>query len=93
MSYGRTILTSFGEIVTGARPELAMEVPDCQNYDRILIGFPIWCGTLPNAVRTFLDKAALAGKQAAIFTTGGATEPGKIAVRLKNLIRRSGISP
>lgn len=83
MSYGRTILTSFGEIVTGARPELAMEVPDCQNYDRILIGFPIWCGTLPNAVRTFLDKAALAGKQAAIFTTSGATEPGKIAVRLK----------
>ena len=83
MSYGRTVLTSLAEIVTGARPQLDMKVPDCQHYDRILIGFPIWCGTLPNAVRTFLDKAVLAGKATAVFTTSGATEPEKIAVRLK----------
>ena len=40
MSYGKTVLTSLKEKFTKARPELAMEVPDMQKYDRVLIGFP-----------------------------------------------------
>lgn len=40
MSYGKTVLTSMKEIFTKARPALAMEIPDVQKYDRILIGFP-----------------------------------------------------
>lgn len=41
MSYGKTVLTSLKEIFTKARPALAMEIPDVQEYDRILIGFPV----------------------------------------------------
>ena len=37
MSYLKTVLTSLKEIFTKARPELAMEMPDMQKYDRILI--------------------------------------------------------
>lgn len=40
MSYLKTIMTSLKEKFTKARPELAMEVPDMQKYDRVLIGFP-----------------------------------------------------
>ena len=40
MSYVKTVLTSIKEIVTKARPKLAMELSDIQKYDRILIGFP-----------------------------------------------------
>ena len=42
MSYGKTVLTSMKEIFTKARPELAMEIPDVQKYDRLMIGFPVW---------------------------------------------------
>lgn len=40
MSYGKTVLTSMKEILTKVRPELAMEIPDVQKYDRLMIGFP-----------------------------------------------------
>ncbi len=40
MSYLKTVMTSLKEKFTKARPELAMEVPDMQKYDRVLIGFP-----------------------------------------------------
>ena len=83
MSYRKTVFTSLKEILLKERPELDMEIPDISVYDRILIGSPIWCGTLPNAVFSFLDKVNLNGKKAAIFTTSGATEPQEIAVRIK----------
>lgn len=83
MSYLKTVLTSIKEIVTKARPKLAMKIPDIQKYDRILIGFPIWCGAAPNVVLTLLDALDLSGKHAAVFTTSGATEPIKLAVKLK----------
>lgn len=83
MSYGKTVLTSMKEILTKARPALAMELPDVQKYDRILIGFPVWCGAAPNVVLTLLDALDLSGKHAAVFTTSGSTKPLKPAVKLK----------
>ncbi len=85
MSYWKTVVTSLKEIVTKARPELAMEIPDIQKYDRILIGCPIWCGVVPNVVLTLLDALDLNGKHVAVFTTSGATQPMKLAVKLKKL--------
>ena len=83
MSYWKTVVTSIKEILAKARPELAMEVPDVQKYDRILIGCPIWCGVVPNVVRTLMDAVDLSGKHTALFTTSGATKPMKLAVKLK----------
>lgn len=40
MSYGKMVLTSIKEIFTKARPALAMEIPNIQKYDRLLIGCP-----------------------------------------------------
>lgn len=38
---------------------------------------------MPNVVRTLLDALDLNGKHVAVFTTSGATEPMKLAVKLK----------
>ena len=59
MSYRKTVFTALKEILLNERPELDMEIPDISAYDRILIGSPIWCGTIPNAVFSFLDKVNL----------------------------------
>lgn len=85
MSYWKTVFTSLKEILTKARPELAIEIPDVQKYDRVLIGCPIWCGLVPNVVLTLLDTVNLNGKHAALFTTSGASKPIKLAEKLKKL--------
>ena len=83
MSYWKTVFTSLKEIFTKARPKLAMEIPDTEKYDRILIGCPIWCSVVPNVVLTLLDSMNLKEKHAALFTTSGATRPIKLAVKIK----------
>ena len=83
MSYRKTVFNSLREIITKSRPELDMNIPDISKYDRILIGAPIWCGCVPSAVYSFLDKIDLSGKKAALFTTSGETQPDKIAEKLK----------
>ncbi len=83
MSYWKTVFTSLKEIFTKARPALSMELPDVQQYDRIMVGCPIWCGTVPNVVLTLLDSVNLTGKHIALFTTSGASKPDKLAVKLK----------
>ncbi len=83
ISYAKTVLTSMKEILTKERPELTEEIPDCQAYDRILIGSPIWCGYVPNAVLSFMEKANLEEKRTALFTTSGGTDPMRAAVKLK----------
>jgi flavodoxin len=79
----KTVFTSLKEIFTKARPKLAMEIPDVEKYDRVLIGCPIWCGLVPNVVLTLLDTVHLDGKHTALFTTSGATKPIKPASKLK----------
>ena len=93
MSYRKTVFTSLKEILLKERPKLDMEIPDISAYDRILIGSPIWCGTVPNVVFSFLDKVNLNGKKTAVFTTSGATEPQKIAVKIKKKYPAKWIRP
>lgn len=83
MSYWKTVFTSLKEIFTKARPELSMEIPDVLQYDRIMLGCPIWCGVVPNVVLTLLDAVDITGKHIALFTTSGASKPDHLAVKLK----------
>ena len=47
------------------------------DYDVIFVGFPVWCGTAPTIVRTFLKENDLAGKTVIPFcTSGGGSAPG-----------------
>ena len=46
-----------------ARPELAAAVPDISGYDTIVLGYPCWWGTMPQAVFTFLESADFSGKK------------------------------
>lgn len=54
-----------------ARPEIAGEIPDISEYDTILIGYPIWWGTMPRIINTFVESADFRGKQILPFCTSG----------------------
>lgn len=65
MSYWKTVFTSLKEILTKARPQLAMEIPDIQPYDRIIFGTPklVWiCSQCsPDSVRCLKFKRKTCG--------------------------------
>lgn len=54
-----------------AKPTLAVTVPDIGRYRTVYLGFPIWGGTSPPTVRSFLDAHDLRGKTVRPFITHG----------------------
>ena len=56
------------------------------DYDTILIGFPIWYGGAPNVVNTFCKGYNWYGKKIAAFATSGGSGIGKTADRLRPFV-------
>ena len=59
------------------------KVENFEQYDTVLIGFPIWYGCAPNVVNTFCKEYDFTGKKVAAFATSGGSGIGKTAERLK----------
>lgn len=54
-----------------ARPAISTSVENIAAYDTIFIGYPIWWGTAPMAVHTFLESYDFTGKTVIPFSTSG----------------------
>ena len=55
----------------GARPELAGEIENLDQYDTIFLGYPNWWGDMPMALYTFLESYDLSGKTVIPFCPHG----------------------
>ena len=53
---------------TDARPAIKDELP-IADYDRIYIGYPMWCYTFPMIIYTLFDKYDFSGKTIIPFNT------------------------
>lgn len=56
-----------------ARPAIGGQSVDLTDYDTILIGYPIWWGTMPRIINTFVDTYDLSGKIILPFCTSGSS--------------------
>lgn len=54
-----------------------------ENYEQVLIGFPIWYGCAPNVVSTFCAQYNWTGKHVLAFATSGGSPIGKTAEKLQ----------
>lgn len=54
-------------------PLTTTEVPDWDSYDTVFIGYPIWWGTMPRIINTFLDTYDLSSKTVLPFCTSGSS--------------------
>lgn len=73
--------------VMGESPKLSYYEFDCDKYDRIIIGFPVWASTFAPPIRTFIKENPCVGqKKIAIFTcfSGGGAD--KAIAKLKKFI-------
>lgn len=53
------------------RPEITTTIENMEQYDIVMIGYPIWWGKEPMVIRTFLEKYNLSGKKIVPFCTSG----------------------
>lgn len=62
LDYNETTIVAKEELRAKARPELTAHVPNMEEYDTIILGYPNWWGTMPMAVYTFLEEYDFTGK-------------------------------
>lgn len=67
------------------RPLVLNKLNNPEEYDEVLIGFPVWYDTAPTIVNTFIEENNLDGKMVYIFVTSGVTSVDKSFKDLKKL--------
>lgn len=70
-SQSELLATSQEERSESARPEIANEVENWNDYDTIFIGYPIWWGDMPMIVYNFVESYDFEGKTVVPFCTHG----------------------
>ena len=72
-----------------SRPEMAENDISVKEYDVIYLGFPIWWGTAPHIVETFLEKQDFSNKTIILFATSGSSGMGNTDKDLKPSVSAS----
>ena len=62
---------AYEEAAADARPELAAQIENFDNYDVIFLGYPNWNADLPMPLYTFLETYDCSGKTIIPFTVHG----------------------
>ena len=53
------------------RPEIAGTDAKIEEYDEVILGFPIWWYVAPTIINTFLESYDFSGKKIVLFATSG----------------------
>lgn len=67
------------------RPLIVNKLENSDEYDTLLIGFPVWYYTAPTIINTFIEENNLKGKKVYVFVTSGATSVDKSFKDLKRM--------
>lgn len=68
-----------------ARPAISDSVDNMQEYERVVIGYPIWHGQAPRIITTFLESYDFSGKTIFPFCTSHSSRIGSSAENLQGL--------
>jgi len=67
-----------------SRPAIKNKVPNINEYNKVIIGFPVWWYTAPTIINTFIEENDLTDKEVYIFVTSGGSSFGGSLKDLKN---------
>ena len=85
-TYVMTILESRKEFKNNDKPALVSEpVADFANYQRVILGFPVWFFTCPMAVVSWLEQYDFTGKEIFPFCTSGGSSCAKATAKIREL--------
>lgn len=83
-SYLLAVLKARKELKSTTLPEIKSNTIDTTEYNTIFIGFPIWWGTMPKVMDTFIKENKLSGKLIIPFATHGG---GGLARSLNDIVK------
>ena len=66
---------------------IAERVKDMDEYELVLIGFPVWYYAAPNIIETFVKSYDFSDKKVALFATSGGSDITKAPARLQPLMK------
>jgi len=69
-----------------ARPAISNTIDDFDKYETIYLGYPIWWGTTPMIINTFLEYYDFSGKTVMPYATSGGTGISKSIEDIRNEI-------
>lgn len=67
------------------------ELPDITDVDVLILGMPVWAGTMPPAINTFFAKCSCSGKTVYAFATQQSDGvPKKLETKLRKSVEKQG---
>ena len=85
-NYEETVRIANEEKSANSRPEIKEALSSVDDYDIILLGYPIWHGNLPNIVMTQLENLNFDGKVIFPFNTHEGSGKGTSISDIKNCV-------
>lgn len=76
---------AYNELRENARPELASQIENLDDYDTIFLGYPNWNSDLPMPLYTFLESYDFSGKTIIPFVTHGGSGFSRTVSTIQNL--------
>ncbi|HEY9245863.1 MAG TPA: flavodoxin [Candidatus Methanoperedens sp.] len=89
--YTETTEVAQKELRENARPRLSSHVENMDSYNVVFVGYPIWWGTIPMPVATFLSEYDFSGKTVVPFCTHEGSSLGRSVMDIKELCPQSTI--
>ena len=67
-----------------SRPKIVSKVNNIGEYDKVILGFPVWWYTAPTIINTFIEENDLSNKEVYVFVTSGSSSIGGSLKDLKD---------
>jgi flavodoxin len=89
--YDAVVKQAKQELDSGYKPALKTKIENINSYDLVFIGYPIWWGTFPAPVKTFLSEYDFSGKIIVPFCTHGGSSLGRSVTDISRLCLESSL--
>ena len=83
--YTETTEVAQQELRTNARPKLTGHLEIMASYNVVFVGYPIWWGTIPMPVASFLSEYDFSGKTIIPFCTHEGSQLGRSVADIKKM--------
>jgi len=74
------------------RAEISPTTKDPSSYDLVVIGTPVWAGSMSTPIRTYLEKSKGAFKNVALFCTYGGSRSEKALRSMESLCGKTAVA-
>ena len=85
VDYDTVVQQARQELDSNFKPALKTKLENIRPYDSVFIGYPVWWGTIPAPVKTFLLEYDLSEKTVAPFCTHEGSGLGRSAMDISKL--------